>query len=80
MIGISRNGSDMDLIALLEREIRISELPQFLRTTPEYVQQIIIESCISIISRDKSRFIKEDEFREALIRGDYLGFMPYAEY
>lgn len=34
MIGISNNQKNMDLIQFMEREIRISELSSFLRTTP----------------------------------------------
>lgn len=77
----SKNGKDADLISLLSSEIRISEIAPFMRTTPEYIRMIIQDAGLSIIGRDDSHFIKEDEFKQALNSNpDYLGFMPYADY
>lgn len=81
MIGISKNGRDADLICLLSSEIRVSDIAPFMRTTPEYIRDILQDAGISIIRRDGSQFIREDDFKQALnVNPDYLGFMPYAEY
>lgn len=81
MIGISRNGRDADLICLLSSEIQVSEIAPFMRTTPGYIRDILHDAGISIIQRDGSQFIREDDFKQALNSNrDYLGFMPYAEY